>query len=75
MSKYREYKQYICNSLHGVMTEDHIIDLKRRIVYGVDTTEELYKMYNPHFKLSNHGEELMTFEIWLREERLKKLLD
>ena len=73
-SIYTEYKQYICNSLHGVMSDEHISTLKQRIMNGVDTSEELYENYSELFKLKNK-EDLMTFETWFREERLKKLLE
>lgn len=73
-SEYKEYKQYICSSLHGIVSDGHIVELKRRIIYGVDTSDELYNNYKELFELK-HKEQLMDFKTWFREKRLKNLLD
>lgn len=72
MSHYSEYKKYIVDSLTDVMSKQHIDQLKERLSFGIETSDELYDRYNELYELHSK-EELMNFKTWFRDQRLKKL--
>lgn len=71
---YSEYKYYISDSLHGVVSKDHVKELKNRIKMGVNTTDEVYNAYNYLFNEKN-GYELMSYKVWYRNKRLSYILN
>lgn len=69
-----KYKYYIANSLEGVVSDDHIKELKNRIKMGVNSVDEVYDAYNYLYNEKN-GHNLMTYKVWYRNERLSNILN
>jgi len=74
INSYSEYKNYICDSLNGIVKESTVNDIRDRIGKGIDSVDELYTTYRDLYLLKNK-EDLMSYKVWLREKRLSKLLD
>jgi len=72
--EFSEYKYYIANSLSGVVSDDHIKELKKRIKAGVNTVDEVYESYTDLYREKN-GCDLMSYKVWFREQRFSKILD
>lgn len=69
-----EYKYYVADSLKGVVSDDHIKELKRRIKMGVNSVDEVYDAYNYLYNEKN-DQELMSYKVWYRNQRLSNILN
>jgi hypothetical protein len=68
-----EYKYYIANSLNGVVSDDHIKELKIRIKHGINSVDEVYEAYNELYR-EKYNYDLMSYTVWYREKRFSKIL-